>query len=440
MVGSIVSNIEEIPSLPVAGTDPNQIIEHIIRTTQLVTTEVAANVRAKPDMFPDSVGLDVWRIVAALNPNVGGVHFNSLAASRRSPWEPFRRFEAELVAWFADHFNAPRNEVFGYVTTGSSEGNLMGLWAARNSLHRPNTEIKIALLVARNVHHSVHKSADILGFVPNPDWKKQALGSILIDLDTEFRMSVSALDATIQNLQAVGVNRFVIVASAGTTALGAMDPISEISSLITERQINGSAEFRLHIDAAIGGTIVPWMPEPICDITNFMKTNNISSITTDAHKLGGLPYNAGIFLARKSLLYGVSRDAHYTASQVDETVSGSRSGAISAALWSVMKSKGKTGLMATALKVMNKTQALRNMLLECPHFEVVGGVDLNVVGVKLKCKNRSTSHLHSILLESGIFPDILRRNEHEAPTRVYPFFAMPDTNLDRVENFLSSLN
>jgi len=435
----MIQHIRDLPKLPEVGESANKILAEISQLSVVVKREVSAKIRAKPDMFPASLGLDIWRNVSALNPNVGGVHYNSANLKRNSPWDAFRDLERQVIAWFSDLYCAERNQVFGYLTTGSSEGNLMGIWAARNAFRVRSPDQRIALLFARNAHHSIHKAADILDFIAFETMPDAQKTHHIVDLDADYRMCTTALETCIKFCVDSGISQIVVVGSIGTTAVGALDPISEISDVLGYFETTQGVQSHLHLDAAIGGLITPFTTDNRQMVTDFTKTPRIATITCDAHKLGALPYNAGVFLGRSKLLVSVERDANYTASGVDATVTGSRSGAMSAALWGVMRSKGRLGMKKEIETTLHNATIMRDLLNNHPVFDPVGRGDLNVVGAKLIESLENNQQIQSILLANGVFPDKIKRHENDCVSSIYPFYSMPDTNFDTVKTLLNQL-
>jgi L-2,4-diaminobutyrate decarboxylase len=146
------------------------------------------------------------------------------------------------------------------VTTGGTESNLLGLLLAREAA--PDRTVRA--VCGRNAHHSVARAAWLLG-MPAP---------ILVECDAD-RMVPAALAGALRGLGGPGV----VVATAGTTNTGEIDPLPEISGIC---QRFGA---RLHVDAAYGGMA-------LCSPrlrTLLDGLDAADSIALDMHKFGWQP-------------------------------------------------------------------------------------------------------------------------------------------------------
>jgi len=131
-----------------------------------------------------------------------------------------------------------------------------------------------------------------------------------------------------------------VVATAGTTALGALDDVDAVAELCSE---HGA---RLHVDAAYGGffALLAREPEPVIDPAPFLAIAEADSVVVDPHKHGLQPYGCGAVLFADP---GVGRlykhDSPYTYFTSEELHLGeislecSRAGAAAAALWTTLR-------------------------------------------------------------------------------------------------------
>lgn len=151
------------------------------------------------------------------------------------------------------------------VTTGGSESNLLGLLLAReqNPAVRP--------VCGASAHHSVVRAAWLLG-LPAP---------VVVECEGE-RIRPAALEAVL------GGEPAVVVATAGTTDTGEIDPLREVAGICRR---HGA---RLHVDAAYGGLA-------LCSSSLRSRLDGLGeadSIALDMHKFGWQPISAGLFVAR----------------------------------------------------------------------------------------------------------------------------------------------
>jgi L-2,4-diaminobutyrate decarboxylase len=197
-----------------------------------------------------------------------------LAASALNPsmdsWDQApvaSELEREFVTSMARLCYPHEPEPDAVVTTGGTESNLLGLLLAReqNQAVRP--------VCGANAHHSVARAAWLLG-LPAP---------VVIDCDGE-RIRPAALD---EALRVLG-GQAVVVATAGTTNTGEIDPLREIARVCRRRGA------RLHADAAYGGlALCSTALRPLLD-----GLDEADSIALDMHKFGWQPISAGLLAAR----------------------------------------------------------------------------------------------------------------------------------------------
>jgi glutamate/tyrosine decarboxylase-like PLP-dependent enzyme len=264
-------------------------------------------------------------------------------------------------------FAAESDTIDGYISTGGTESNLQALWSYRNYFKNVcgASMDKIAVLFSEDTHYSVPKACDILQITP-----------IKLSVDTTTRMLCpSNVETVIDHLQQLGKEYFIWVANLGTTMFGSIDQIDPVVKVLSQR----TQHFHIHIDAALGGFLYPFVRPEINEMT--FENENISSFTLDAHKLMGAPYGSGIFLIRKGFLKHVStKEAGYILGN-DHTVCGSRSGANAVALWMILNQYGRSGWTSVCNELEDRTNYLCEQLdrLGIRYFRQDG---MNVVAIK----------------------------------------------------------
>lgn len=123
----------------------------------------------------------------------------------------------------------------GFIVSGGTEANLMGLLVAKNSAKVDNPEV----ILPESAHFSFKKICRLLN-----------LKAIYIPLDNQYRVKTAEVQ------KAISENTIAIVGTAGTAELGAIDPIDELSEIAQNHNIH------LHVDAAFGGLIIPFLQTP----------------------------------------------------------------------------------------------------------------------------------------------------------------------------------
>jgi len=246
-----------------------------------------------------------------------------------------------------------KKDVHGHIITGGTEANLMAMRAARNMRNLDNPEI----IVPKSAHFSFKKAADML-----------CLDLKMAELDEDYRMDLSSVEELISD------NTVAIVGVAGTTELGKIDPIKDLSKICLENDIY------FHVDAAFGGYSIPFLREAGYDLPEFdFSLPGVSSITIDPHKMGLAPIPTGGILFRKhEYLEAMAVETPYLTEDLQSTVVGTRTGAATAATWALLKHLGREGYQEVATTCMENTHKLAEGVKEAG-FELVTEPELNIV-------------------------------------------------------------
>ena len=224
--------------------------------------------------------------IAAVTNRYAGVQFSGPGAT----W-----LERKLVQWFAELVGYPK-EAEGDLTSGGSIATLSSIIAAREAFNIKSRNIeRIVVYLTSLTHHSVQKALRIAGLSE----------CILryVPIDQCFRMDVDALEqAVISDINA-GKLPWLVVATAGTTDMGSVDPLESIAQVVEAHQL------WLHVDAAYGGAFV------LCDEgkARLKGLERSDSMILDPHKGLFLPFGSGIVLTRngESLRRAYFMDAAY---------------------------------------------------------------------------------------------------------------------------------
>jgi glutamate/tyrosine decarboxylase-like PLP-dependent enzyme len=246
--------------------------------------------------------------------------------------------EQEAVAALAAMFGLRRS--LGHLTSSGTIANLEALWVAREL--RPDR----AILVAENAHYTHERMGAVIGT------RIERLPQ-----DEHGRLDVDALE---RRLRTGGVG--TVVATLGTTSLGAVDPVDLIAGLC-ER--HGA---RLHVDAAYGGfhTLLADGGECGVEPAPFAALARADSIVVDPHKHGLQPYGCGCVLFADPAVgrlyahdspytYFTSRDLHLG----EISLECSRAGAAAAALWTTLEALPLTRAGLGSLLTPARAAALR---------------------------------------------------------------------------------
>lgn len=226
---------------------------------------------------PNFMGIVADAITAAFNPQLAVWSHAPLAVE----------IENYVLREFAVRFGYPRETSNGTFTTGGAEANLTAVLTALCDHFPEYTTKGLASLdkppvmyASSESHHSLVKAARACGL--GTDSIRSIRSNASLQMDAE------ALALQIQQDREAGFAPFLIVATAGTTGAGAIDPIADIAELAEQEKI------WLHVDAAYGGAMI-LAPE----LGNWLQgINRADSITFDAHKWLSVPMGAGMYFTR----------------------------------------------------------------------------------------------------------------------------------------------
>ena len=188
------------------------------------------------------------------------------------------QLELNVVRWFC--------EIVGYgagsggiLTSGGSLANLTAIVTARRE-RLPEAFWHGTIYTSDQTHHSVRKAAVLAGF---PEANVREIAS-----DDRQRMRTDVLAARVTEDRAAGLEPFLVVASAGTTNTGAVDPLEDIADFADLERL------WMHVDGAYGAFFMLTARGR----TAMRGIERADSITLDPHKGLFLPYGTGSLLVR----------------------------------------------------------------------------------------------------------------------------------------------
>jgi glutamate/tyrosine decarboxylase-like PLP-dependent enzyme len=236
------------------------------------------------------VGMLAEMLAAGMNANLGGRDHMAIAVER------------QMMAWTRDLFGFPP-AAGGLFVTGTSVANFMGVLAARTrKLGQP---IRSRGLTAIGRHLTAYVSEAAHGCIARA-MEMAGLGRDqlrLVAVDARHQIDLPALDRAIAKDSANGLEPFLLIGSAGTVDVGAIDDLTALADLAAARQLH------FHIDGAFGALAMlsPTLAPRLVGI------ERADSLAFDWHKWGQVPYDAGYLLVRDatSLRQTFAADAAY---------------------------------------------------------------------------------------------------------------------------------
>lgn len=213
------------------------------------------------------------------------------------------RMEQQMVRWTADMVGYPQS-AGGHTASGGSLANLAAITAARDAHGLRSAEFANAVVyMTEQAHHSIDKALRIAGMEDTQVRR--------IPVDARSRMDAARLAAVVAADRQAGLRPWLVVASAGTTDTGAIDPLDAIADVAE------AAGCWLHVDAAYGGFFM-LTAEGRAALRGIERSD---STILDPHKSLFLPWGSGMVLVRDvTALVRANRYAgHYMQDSVRNT-------------------------------------------------------------------------------------------------------------------------
>jgi glutamate/tyrosine decarboxylase-like PLP-dependent enzyme len=338
-----------------------------------------------------AVGMLAEMLAAGLNANLGGRDHIPIEVER------------QVVEWTRQMFGFPSG-TSGIFVTGTSMANLMAVLVARTSALGPSVRqhgvenTSLTAYTSRAAHGCITKAMDIAGF------GSDALRCV--DVDRFHRIDVAALRCRIALDRQAGLNPFLVVGSAGTVDIGAIDDLLALSALCREEGL------WFHVDGAFGalGILSPVLAPRLAGI------ESADSIALDFHKWGQVPYDAGFLMVRDGQRHRdtFSSPAAYLRRETRGLSAGSpwpcdlgpdlSRGFRALKTWFTLKTYGTERLGTIITRTCALAGYLEARVLAEPRLELLAPVQLNIVCFRYRAAdaNRVNGDVVMDIQESGI--------------------------------------
>ena len=270
-----------------AKGEPNELMARLSgQPSEMPTDPHALLARLEKDVFPNNLHVDHPRFFAFV-PGPGNF-VSTMADALASGFNVFNgtwlggsaaaAIELNVIDWFRGFCGFPET-AGGLFVSGGSVANLTALHAARRA--RLGDAIQNATIYfSDQTHYSVERALRVIGFA-GAQFRK-------IPSDDRFRLPLESLREMISSDKKAGLRPFCIVANAGTTNTGAVDPLSDLADLCAQENL------WLHADGAYGAAAV------ICDRgrEKLAGLDRVDSLSLDPHKWLFQPFECGCVLVR----------------------------------------------------------------------------------------------------------------------------------------------
>ncbi len=267
------------------------------------------------------------------------------------------RMERDLVALARELLHGGPS-VVGTATSGGTESILLAVKAARDAAAVDDP----AVVVPSTAHAAFHKAGHYLGV---------EVVAVPVDPRT-YRADVAA---TVAALDRLGDRVVLVAVSAPSYAHGVVDPVAEVAAETARRGL------RLHVDACIGGWVLPWVE----GTTPWdFAVDGVTSVSVDLHKYAYAPKGVSLLLhaspeGRRTQLYASADWPGYT--MLNATVQSTKSGGPLAAAWAVVRYLGTDGYARLVRATVDATRALADGVEAIEHLHVVAPPDSSLLCV-----------------------------------------------------------
>jgi glutamate/tyrosine decarboxylase-like PLP-dependent enzyme len=388
LIEQVVGAIEELKgtygsfqtheSLRKSQTDASSVLKELTDRLENNFPYFHPNYAAQMLKAPHPVAVAAYLATMMLNPNN-----HSIDASPATT-----EMERDVLKQMAAMFEYPE-DFLGHLTWSGTTANLEALWISREL--QPTKKIAHSA----DAHYTHSRMSEVLGTT-----------NVSIPTEADGRMSLDALEKELKT-GSIGT----VVATLGTTGLGAVDPLADIIELA--RQYGA----RVHVDTAYGGFFKLIAANHLSPETarHFAALKDADSIVVDPHKHGLQPYGSGaVFFKDLSIgkfykhdspyTYFISDDLHFGEIQLEC----SRAGASAAAIWATLKLFPLTeaGLGSVLIPTRNAAASWYEHLLSSEVLMPYQKPELDIITYLPRAKSMSQLDQvsHEILIQAAQGP------------------------------------
>jgi len=288
--------------------------------------------------------------------------FFSENALNPSAFPSLRQMENDTVSMSANLLGGDE-AVVGSLTTGGTESILMAVktareWGKKNKQLTGNPEI----ILPATAHPAFFKAAHYFN-----------VNVLLVQVEQDFRVNAQKMEAAITE------NTVMLVGSAPSYPQGVIDPITAIGQVAKKHNL------LCHVDACIGGFILPFLKQLNYKISDFdFAVEGVTSISADIHKYGYAAKGASVILYKNAEL---RKHQFYTYTKwtggiyASPTMTGTRPGGAIAAAYAALKFVGNDGYLQLAQSCMTTALKIQNAIREIPELDILSNPDATLFAV-----------------------------------------------------------
>ena len=352
------------------------------------------------------VGMLAEMLAGGLNGNLGGRDHMPIEVER------------QVIAWTRDLFRFPPS-ASGIFLTGASQANFVAVLIARAKALGGASRVNG--IAASNMNLVAYASSEAHSCIPRAlDMAGIGAGQLrLVPVDGQFRIDLDALRQLIAADRRAGLTPFLIVGTAGSVNVGAIDDLTGLADVAEAEGVS------FHVDGALAA-LGMMSPKLAASLTGIERCDTLAF---DFHKWGHAPYDAGFLLARDGERHraAFATEAAYL-SRANRGMAGGEwwpcdygpdlsRGFRALKVWFTLKTHGTAALGASMEANCALARRLAALIEAEPELELLAPVALNIVCFAYRCPDQDARNAEIVcdLQEAGrVAPSITMVNGRTA--------------------------
>jgi aromatic-L-amino-acid decarboxylase len=363
-------------------TDPHELLAHL-----------------EKEVFPNNLHVDHPRFFAFV-PGPGNF-VSTMADALAAGFNVFNgtwlggsaaaAIELTVIDWFRGFCGFPET-AGGLFVSGGSAANLTALYAARCAKLGDRIQ-GTTIYFSDQTHYSVERASRVVGF-SREQFRK-------IPSDDRFRLPLESLRESIRADKKAGLRPFCVIANAGTTNTGAVDPLPDLTDLCAAERM------WLHADGAYGAAAV------ICDRgrEKLVGLDRVDSLSLDPHKWLFQPFECGCVLVRDAaqlktafqLMPEYMRDVHRNTAEINPADYGIQlsRGFRALKVWLSMNTFGLASFRDAITRGFELAEFAEKELRRRRHCEILSPAEMGIVAFRFGKDDAVQTKLVDLMLRDG---------------------------------------